>query len=94
MSKFDFDIMANDDRVIAVFNKEKYSYGEAFSKGVKELKPYTFYNDFYIRIGYVRYGFNSSDDGLLNGWNIDFNQTKRKAKNEVEVWIVECVENE
>ena len=93
MNKFDYDLMANDEITTVCFNKNKYTKNQAFKLGVEELRNFGSSNYFKIRTGYIRFGFNSSDDGLLNGWNIDFNQTERKTKNEVEVWVVEGVDS-
>lgn len=72
------------------FNKRKYSKEEDLKEGKEELKSVADFDKFKIRTGFVKFGYHRACDGeVYNDWNIDFTQRKRKARNEVEVWVIE-----
>lgn len=97
MSKFDFELMSNEDDSVVCFNKQRWSRNKALEQAKIELESIYDLDNTELEVieGYVQYGFWRSPDGeLVNNWfcpNLN-DPSFIKNINQVPVWIVRVVD--
>lgn len=95
MNKFKYEVFANEDTTSVCFNKKYYTEEEAQELGLIELNSMLniIKENLEVTTGFISFGYYRLFCERQHGWSIDFGQTERKRKNEVEVWVVIGYEN-
>lgn len=94
MSKFDYDVFANDETTAAIFNFEKWSKEDAIEQARFELEL-DVEAELEVFESFIEFGFYELFSERYNDWNIRsmYNPVKRK-RNSVKVYVIKEKENE